>query len=92
MFHTLEPENHLFEKENHLNQSSILWVQNVNFPVCIFYPKKLGEMIHFDSEWKTSKIFRSRVTVELASISLPFLFADQEKKERTGLQSGRLLV
>ena len=50
MFHTLEPENHLFEKENHLNQTSILWVQNVNFPVCIFYPKKLGEMIHFDSE------------------------------------------
>ena len=29
----MEPGNHLFEKENHLNHlPSCLWVQNVNFP------------------------------------------------------------
>jgi len=31
----LEPEHHLFEKENHLNQTVIFWVPNVNYQGCI---------------------------------------------------------
>ena len=33
----MELENHLFEKENHLNQTLDFWVQNVNFQGCIVY-------------------------------------------------------
>ena len=33
----MEPKNHLFEKENHLNQTSIVGLQNMNFPV-VFQP------------------------------------------------------
>ena len=34
----VEPENHLFELESHLNQTFIFWVQILNFPGCmIFY-------------------------------------------------------
>ena len=31
----MEPKNHPFERENHLNQTCIFWFQNVNSPGCI---------------------------------------------------------
>ena len=34
LFQRLEPPNRLLEKENHLNQTSILWLQHVNFSGC----------------------------------------------------------
>ena len=32
----MEPKNHPFEKETHLNQTSILGVPNLYFPRCIY--------------------------------------------------------
>ena len=47
LFQRLEPPNRLLEKENHLNQTSILWLQHVIFSGCTWRiipgrPKWLG--------------------------------------------------